>query len=159
MKRSIYLIIAFMIVNIGILSAEENGTVEIVSGSYQLVMVKDENGTLVETWPETTKVIPGTIVKYINTIANGSDDNITEVNVTNIINPNLIYLVDSAVSELNATILYSVDNGKSYDEPDNLKTGDDNHTALPEEYNGVLWSVDEIPHDTNCSVSFRVKLK
>jgi len=161
MKRKIYLALIALLMSSSSLSAENNGTVEIVSTSYQRVMVKDENGTLVETWPRATKVIPGTIVKYADIIVNTTDDNITAVKVSNPINANLVYIADSAISELNATILYSIDGGKSFDEPDNLKIveGDHNRTALPEEYNGVQWSVDEIPHDTNCTVEFRVKLK
>jgi len=160
MKRNIYLVLIALLMSSS-LSAENNGTVEIVSTSYQRVMVKDENGTLVETWPRATKVIPGTIVKYTDTIVNTTNDNITAVKVSNPINANLVYIADSAISEFNATILYSIDGGKSFDEPDNLKVveGDHNRTAFPEEYNGVQWSVDEIPHDTNCTVEFRVKLK
>jgi len=161
MKRNIYLALIALLMSSSSLSAEDNGTVEMVSVSYQRVMVKDENGTLVETWPRATKVIPGTIVKYINTIVNTTDDNITDANVSNPINENLIYQVDSANSELNATILYSIDGGKSFDEPDNLKVGegDNERKAYPEEYNAVLWSVKEIPHDSNCSLWFKVKLK
>ena len=161
MKRKIYLALIALLMSSSSLSAENNGTVEIVSTSYQRVMVKDENGTLVETWSRATKVIPGTIVKYIDIIVNTTDDNITDVRVSNPINSNLVYIDGSASSELNATILYSIDSGNSFDEPANLiiEDGDTNRTALPEEYNAIQWTVDIVPLETNCSVLFKVKLK
>ena len=161
MKRKIYLALIALLMSSSSLSAENNGTVEIVSNSYQLVIVKDKNGTRVETWPRATKVIPGTIVKYIDTIVNTTDANITDVRVSNPINQNLVYIDTSASSELNATILYSIDKGKSFDEPKNLiiEEGDYNRTALPEEYNAVQWIVATVPADSNCSVLFKVKLK
>ncbi len=160
MNKTIYLALMALLMSSSI-SAEDNGTVEMVSTSYQLMMVKDKNGTLVETWPKTTTVVPGTIVKYEDIIVNTTDDNITDVRVFNPINPNLVYIDGSASSELNATILYSIDGGKSFDEPANLiiEEADYNRTALPEEYNAVQWTVATVPADTNCSVLFKVKLK
>jgi len=160
MKNKIYLVLIVLFMSSS-LSAEDNGTVKMVSTSYQLVMVKDDDGNLVETWPKAAKVIPGTILKYIDTVVNTTDDNITDINISNPINKNLVYIDSSADSELNSTILYSIDGGKSYDIPDNLKVGegDDERKAYPEEYNAILWSIEEIPHDSNCSLWFKVKLK
>ena len=161
MKKNIYLALIVVLMSTIGLSAEDNGTVKMVSTSYQLVMVKDDDGNLVETWPKAAKVIPGTILKYIDTVVNTTDDNITDINISNPINKNLVYIDSSADSELNSTILYSIDGGKSYDIPDNLKVGegDDERKAYPEEYNAILWSIEEIPHDSNCSLWFKVKLK
>jgi len=89
--------------------------VTVTTASYQLVVkkVKDKKGKIkkVKKWVKATKVIPGTIVRYIDTIHNNSADPLSTVAIKNPINEHLTYVAGSAKAESNATITYSVDGG------------------------------------------------
>lgn len=157
------LIVAAMSVNT---NAQDNNStttasVTIDTTSYQRVIQKDENGTEVIKWVKATKVVPGSIVKYVDIVNNHTDQNITKLAIKNPINENLEYIADTAIGESNATVLYSVDNGESFDEPKNLYIGKgkDKRQALAKEYNSIQWTIEQIDSNSSKSVEFQAKLK
>jgi uncharacterized repeat protein (TIGR01451 family) len=141
--------------------------VSVTTQSYQEVVksVKDKNGKIkkVKKWVRASKVVPGTVVKYIDTVTNNTDKPLTNVAIKNPINPHLTYVAGSATSRTRATILYSVDGGKHFALPDKLyvkdiKTGK-KRLASPKEYNAVEWVIASVPPESNTTVEFKAKLK
>jgi uncharacterized repeat protein (TIGR01451 family) len=150
--------------------AEQKPSVSMETHSYQLTVVKDKKGKVlkdkkgkpVKKWRKATKVVPGTIVKYIDTITNESDEVIKDAKISNPINENLIFVEGSATSEAKFSVTYSVDGGKHYAVPAKLFViGKDKkkHPAQAKDYNAILFSVDEVPAQSKVDVSFKVKLK
>jgi len=161
MKRTLTCLILLSIVSVQLWAGDKNATVVVTSVSLQLKKVKDDDGNIVEKWLKATRVVPKTIIKYVNTIHNNSDENISDIKLANPVNKNVFYLADTAKSEQNATIIYSIDNGKSFDEPKNLKIGegDDERVALAREYNAVEWIIDNIEANSSSSVEFKVEIR
>ena len=169
MKKRIFTIIAAVAL-IGAVQAEEKPKINMSTASYQQVVVKDKKGKIVKDkqgkpvkkWVKASKVVPGTIVKYIDTITNDSDQPIKDAKIANPINENLIFIADSAASKMKFSVQYSVDGGKHYDVPEKLFViGKDKkkHLAQAKDYNAILFSVDEVPAQSKVDVSFKVKLK
>jgi len=144
--------------------------IAITTASYQLKVVrdnkgkvlKDKSGKPIKKWQKATKVVPDTIVKYIDTASNSSDKALSGVTIQNPINKHLEYVANSAKAETNATITYSVDGGKHFDMPKNLYVVDKKgkkHLAQPKEYNAIKWVISEVPANGSVKVEFKAKLK
>ncbi len=169
MKKSIAIIFSAVLFT-GVLQAEQKPAVSVETHSYQLVTVKDKKGNIlkdksgkpIKKWVKASKVVPGTVVKYVDTITNESDEVLKNAKITNPINENLIYVEGSASSQAAFSVQYSVDGGKYYDVPEKLFViGKDKkkHPAQAKDYNAILFSVDEVPAQSKVDVSFKVKLK
>jgi len=144
--------------------------VTVATQSYQQVVKRDKKGKIVRDkqgkpireWVKATKVVPGTVVKYIDTVGNHTKQTIEKLAIKNPINQHLIYVAESATSETNATITYSVDGGKHFDVPEKLYVvGLDKkkHLAQPKEYNAIQWVIASVPPESNVTVEFKAKLK
>jgi len=169
MKKSIVGLVAMMLLT-GLAAAEEKTAISMSTASYQLTVVKDKQGKIikdkegkpVKKWARISKVIPGTIIKYVDTVTNSTDEMIKDAKIANPINQNLIFVEGSASSKAKFTVRYSVDGGKSYAVPKKLFViGKDKkkHPAQAKDYNAILFSVDEVPAQSRVDVSFKVKLK
>ena len=141
--------------------------VSVTTQSYQEVIqkIKGKNGKIktVKKWVRASKVVPGTMVKYIDTVSNHTKTPLANLAIKNPIDSHLTYVAESATSETNATILYSVDGGKHFDVPEklmiqDLKTGK-KRIASPKEYNAIQWTIASVPPESNTTVEFRAKLK
>jgi len=140
--------------------------VTVTTASYQLVVkkVKDKKGKIkkIKKWVKATKVVPGTVVRYVDTIHNSSADPLSTVAIKNPINEHLTYMADSAKAESNATITYSVDGGKHFATPSKLFVTDKKgkkHRAQPKQYNAIQWVIAEVPAKGTVKVEFKAKLK
>jgi uncharacterized repeat protein (TIGR01451 family) len=169
MKKHMMSLLAITLLT-GALQAEEKPKISMETHSYQLTVVKNKKGKVVKDkqgkpikkWLTATKVVPGTIVKYVDTITNESDALLKDAKITNPINENLIFVEGSAASEVAFSVKYSVDGGKHYDVPAKLFViGKDKkkHPAQAKDYNAILFNVDEVPAHSKIDVSFKVKLK
>ncbi len=154
------------------LQAKESKTpVSVTTASYQQMpkrdkkgkVIKDKNGKPVLVWVRATKVVPGTVVKYIDTVSNDTNETLTDVAIKNPINPHLTFVAKSAKCQSGCKVLYSIDGGKSYAEPAKLRVKDPKtgklRTALPKEYNAVEWIIAQVPAHTKTTVEFKAKLK
>ena len=168
-KKIISILAVFLLLTITI-DAEQKPLVSMETHSYQWTVVKDKTGKVlkdkkgktVKKWLKATKVVPGDVVKYIDTITNDSDTVIKNAKISNPINQNLIFIEGSAVAEVKFSIMYSVDGGKHYAVPAKLFViGKDKkkHSAQAKDYNAILFSVDEVPSHSKVDVAFRVRLK
>lgn len=124
-----------ILVSIGTLLCAE---VTIKSESFQ---EKKINGKT--TWIKATKVIPGAKVRYINTISNETSEVASNLMATNVISEFMSYVDGSAECKTPGEVLFSVDNGKTFDVPKNLFVVENGkkRVAKPSEYSAIRWSV------------------
>jgi len=167
MKKHVTLAIsAILLLGTFAYAQKAKSPVTVTTASYQLVVkkVKDKKGKIkkVKKWVKATKVVPGTIVRYVDTIHNSSADPLSTVAIKNPINEHLAYVADSAKAESNATITYSVDGGKHFAVPSKLFVTDKKgkkHRAQPKQYNAIQWVIAEVPAKGSVKVEFKAKLK
>ncbi len=140
--------------------------VSVTTASYQLVTkkVKTKSGKYkkVKKWVKATRVVPGTIVRYIDTVTNSSEEPLQNVAIKNPIDEHLTYVAHSAKAETNATITFSVDGGNHFDVPAKLYVTDEKgkkHRAQPKQYNAIQWVIAEVPARGKVTVEFKGKLK
>ncbi len=152
------------------MAAQAEAPVSMRVASYQQTVVKDKkgkikrdkNGKPIMQWVKASKVVPGTIIKYVDTITNDSDQPLMAARVANPIDPNLLFVAGSAASKAKFGVKYSVDGGKHYDDPQNLFVQDKKGKkvqAQPKHYTAIEFIVDEVPAKSQVEVSYKVKLK
>jgi len=140
--------------------------VTVTTASYQQVVttVKDKNGKIkkVKKWVKASKVVPGTIVRYVDTVHNNRSDPLHGIAIKNPIDAHLSYVAGSAKAESNATITYRIDDNGRFADPSDLFVVDQNgqkRLAQPREYRAIQWRIAEVPAGGNVTVEFEVKLK
>ncbi len=145
-------------------AAKKVAPVSVSTASYQAKRIKDKKtGKVVTKWVRAHRVVPGTVVRYIDTVTNRTDKPLKNVAIKNPINPHLTYVAQTAKCATGCRIYYSVDGGKHFDVPEklfvkDLKTGK-RRPANPKEYNAIQWVIDEVPAESNTTVEFKAKLK
>jgi hypothetical protein len=177
-KTALGSLMAVLLLSSGVALAKEKpkappakqAPVTVTTQSYQQMpkrnkkgkILRDKNGKPILEWVKATKVVPGTVVKYVDTVGNHTNQTIENLAIKNPINVHLAYVAESAASETNATITYSVDGGKHFDVPEKLYVvGLDKkkHLAQPKEYNAIQWVIASVPPESNVTVEFKAKLK
>lgn len=152
------------------IQAEAKDPVSMSVASYQQVVVKDKNGKIkkdkngkpVYKWVKAAKVVPGTVIKYVDTISNDSDQPLQNARIANPVDANLLFVAGSVASKAKFTVTYSVDGGKHYAVPAKLFVKDkkgNSVQAQPKHYNAIAFIVDEVPAKSKVEVSYKVKLK
>jgi uncharacterized repeat protein (TIGR01451 family) len=166
MKQTLATILAITLLTSAALQAKKSPEpVSVTTQSYQLVVkkTKDKKGKIkkVKKWVKASKVVPGTIVKYVDTVTNNTDAAMNNVAIKNPINPHLIYMAKTARCQTECGVLYSVDGGKHFDVPARLFVGKGKkrHLAQPKEYNAIQWTIVSVPAKSNVTVEFKAKLK
>jgi len=168
MKKSFILVlVASLLTSMSLAAAEQKednttkAPVTITTASYQSTIYRDKNGTEQIKWNKAVLVTPGDVVKYVDIVSNNTEQNITQLKISNPVDANLEYIVDTARGENNSTVLYSVDGGKSYDTPDHLYIGKgkDKRLAMPKEYNSIQWTIAQVDANSSIPVEFQAKLK
>jgi uncharacterized repeat protein (TIGR01451 family) len=142
--------------------AKAQSPVVITTRSLQLKRVKTKEGKVVKKWLKATKVVPGDVVRYVNTVLNRSDKPIEKVRVTNPVNPHLSYVAKSARCSGKCAIRYSIDGGKHFDTPEHLYIKDKKgkkRLASPKEYNAIEWVIDRIEPGKSVETEFKARLK
>ena len=88
------------------------------------------------------KVAPDGEVIYTTTFKNIIDKPVGNIAITNAIPANTVYIADSATGD-NTDITFSVDGGKTYNKPENLKiisAEGKERPALAADYNAIRWA-------------------
>jgi len=106
-------------------------------------------------WVETTKVIPGTKVRYINTMSNKGNSVAEKLVITNPIPKHMQYVAGSAKCSGDCIITYSLD-GKLFDAPDKLFVTENGkqRVAKAAEYKAIRWLVHTLDAKQSSSVQF-----
>jgi len=143
------------------LNAKEKSLVSIKTSSFQKVFEKDKSGKKIKKWIKVTKVVPGDIVKYVDTIVNDSNQTLKSVKVVNLIDKHLIYIDKSTSSKEKYKLKFSIDGGKSFKEANRLFINKKGKKTLAEtkDYNALEFIVQEVPANSKVELSYKVKLK
>ena len=149
-------------VSAGSLRAQKQGNIELKAVAEIEIEVFTEEGKKEIKRVPAAKVVPGEEVIYTVFYTNVSRDKADNVLITNPIPEHMLYKAGSAVGE-DAVITFSVDGGKTYDRPENLKVRDAAGKEFPAEasdYTHIRWvrRTSLLP-DTESQVSFRAKLQ
>lgn len=107
------------------------------------------------------KVLPGEVVVFTNTFTNPGKEPATNVVVENAV-PEHMTLVDDSIFGDNSEITYSIDDGKSYEKPENLMVSDSSGRMWPAEardYTHIRWTLqkDLAPGHTG-EVGFKARI-
>jgi uncharacterized repeat protein (TIGR01451 family) len=146
---------------LGTVWAAEKGQIEVASKAEVEVSVVNEQGEKEVKLMPASRVLPGTVVVYTVSYRNAGAEAADDIVITNPVPQHMIYLADSA-SGLETTITFSVDHGKSYRAPEELRVVNSDGSerpALAADYTHVRWTR-ELPllASQEGSVSFRARL-
>lgn len=146
----------------GAVMAQATGNIELKSVAEVEVEQFNEEGKKEIVRVPAGKVIPGDEVIYTNHYTNVGQEALENVAITNPIPQHMLYRKNSAVGE-GATVTYSIDGGKTYDVPKNLKkVGADGkeYQAGPSDYTHIQWSFQKpVPKEGKGYVEFRAQLQ
>lgn len=135
--------------------------VSISADSYQEKRKLTEDGRYVQEWVKAEKVIPGTVIRYVNSLKNSGKEVAEKLVIDNPIPKNMIYVGNSASCQSQCSLFYSVDGGKSYKKPEELfvGSGEARHIAKASEYTDIRWVVDRLATVSESTVEFKALLK
>ena len=131
------------------------------TASFQEQTKVTVTGEKVKEWVKASKVIPGTVVRYVNTLENQGDNVATKLVIKNPIPKNMEYVANSASCASECTLSYSVDGGKSYKQPSELYVGEGEkrHLAKASDYTDIKWVVSSLSATAQSSVEYQARLK
>ncbi len=135
--------------------------VSITSASYQEEIEITPSGEKIVRWVKAHKVVPKSIVRYVNQLENKGDREAQELIINNPIPENMLYISGSASCQSHCQISYSVDGGLSFYQPEELYVGvgQARHIARASEYTNIRWIVDRLPASSQSSVEYSAQLK
>lgn len=135
--------------------------VTINSASYQEELKVQEDGENIKVWVKAKKVVPGSIVRYVNTLNNSSQEKATKLVVNNPIPKNMEYVANSASCQNGCAIYYSIDSGKTFKKSSKLFLGygDEKRLAKASEYTNIRWVLNGLNGQSESSVEYKAQLK
>ena len=150
------MLIACMVLIGFIVSAQADVT--ITSTSYQKVVKKKK-----VKWVKATKVIPGSVILYVNSIANKNTQAAENLTVVNAVPKHMKYIKGTAKCKNKCTITYSVDGGKTFNKPKKLFVKDKKtkkrRYAKASEYTTIKWVVSTLGAGKKTAVQYRARLQ
>lgn len=119
----------------------EDENIVVINKVFKQVIEKDKDGNVTYSYVEPKLALPGDVMLYTTTFENVGTAPAEGVVINNPMPNNSIYRMNSAAGK-NTTIIFSIDNGKSFGDPEKLvvKDKDGNEwTAKPESYTHIRW--------------------
>jgi len=106
-------------------------------------------------WVKATKVIPGTKIRYINTMSNNGTVMAQNLVITNAIPKHMLYVDGSAKCDGVCSITYSLD-GKAFDLPAKLFVTENGKKRVAKalEYKAIRWVVQTLDANQSSNVQF-----
>jgi len=135
--------------------------VSINSTSYQEITKITPTGEKSKEWVKAEKIVPGTVVRYVNRLENSGVETATKLLIKNPIPKNMEYVADSAACQGSCTLSYSVDGGESFKNPSELYVGEgeNRHVAKASEYTDIRWVIDSLVANSQSFVEYKARLK
>ncbi len=111
-------------------------------------------------WVHAAKVIPGTKIRYVNTISNNGNATAQNLVITNSVPKHMLYVGGSAKCAGVCNITYSLD-GKLFDVPSKLFVTENGkkRAAKAAEYKAIRWVVQTLDAKQSSSVQFDATLE
>ncbi len=132
--------------------------VTITSKSYQKVIKKKK-----AKWVKATKVVPGNVVLYINTVANKGSENAKNLTVVNAVPEHMSYIKNSAKCKGKCDITFSIDGGKHFAKPSKLIVKDKKtkkrRRARASEYTTIKWVIPSLKGGKKTTVQYKARLQ
>ena len=132
--------------------------VTITTRSYQKVIKKKK-----VKWVKATKVVPGNVVLYVNTIKNSGNETAENLTVVNAIPKHMVYLKRTARCKGKCDITFSIDGGRHFAKPSKLIVKDKKtkrrRRARPSEYTTIKWVVPSLKGGKKTTVQYRARLR
>jgi len=128
------------------------------------VVLVEKSGKKVEQRIIASEVLPGDVLVYTLTYKNVGDEAAKDIKVNNPIPKDTAYVLDSAYGP-GAKITFSVDGGKTFNEPSllryevDVKGKAEKREASPEQYTDIRWAVEEVGVGKSGVASFRVRVQ
>lgn len=144
--------------------AAEKGGIELKSTAEVDITVKNDKGAkeVMRVDAANANVVPGDTVIFTTHYANLGSQPATNVVIHNPVPAHMLYLDDSAAGE-GARIEFSIDNGKTFARPEQLKiktTEGKERMATAAEYTHIRWTIlGEIGPGAKGLVSYKAKVK
>ncbi|ABW69055.1 DUF11 domain-containing protein [Desulfosudis oleivorans] len=142
--------------------AEDKGSIELASIAEVEAQEFNSEGQRVTVRKPAGLVVPGKEVIYTTTYTNIGTAPAENVIITNPVPEHMVYKENSAAGQ-NTTIVFSIDNGKTYQTPDALfvKTADGTtRPATASDYTHIRWTVTKpVSSGEKGVVSYRAILK
>lgn len=141
---------------LAIMTMTVQAEVTISSQSYQKVVKKNK-----AKWVKAANVVPGSVVRYINTLKNKGKETAQNLVVVNTIPEHMEYINGTAVCQSKCNVTYSVDGGKTFAKPKKLFVGKGKkrHRASAKEYTTIKWVVAELNGGKKTTVEYKAKLQ
>ena len=138
------------------------GAVEVKSTAEIEIKKTNKEGKVEITRGKVKSAPPGSEIIYTTSFKNMINKPVGNIGISNPIPNDTTYKAGSAEGT-NTSITYSVDGGKTYDVPENLKAKDKegkDRSALPAEYTHIRWVYKaELAAGKTSDVSFRAVIK
>ena len=150
-----------VILAIALTVATLHANVTISSASYQKKVKVNEVGEKVTSWAKADKVVPGSIVRYLNVVENSGTQIANKLVVNNPIPTNMEYVAGTASCLAGCTITYSVDGGVTFQNASELfvETVTERHLAKASEYTDIRWVIEILPAMSETHVEYQAQLK
>lgn len=135
--------------------------VTISSTSLQEISKSTPSGEPLKTWVKAEKIVPDTVVKYLNTLQNSGTQTATQLVVKNSIPKNMEYVANSAKCQSSCKVAYSVDGGATFMQSSELfvGVGEARHLAKASEYTDIMWQVESLGANSQSAVEYQARLK
>ncbi|MFT5592602.1 MAG: putative repeat protein (TIGR01451 family) [Oceanicoccus sp.] len=135
--------------------------VELKTEMFEVVEKQQDNGTSKVEWVKPDNIIPGDKVGYRISFKNTGDQPAADIVLNNPVPENTIYVDDSARGA-NSTIVFSVDGGKQFANPEQLfvELNGKKVPATAKDYTHVRWTLNSaLPAGKDGSVQYVVQVK
>ncbi len=140
----------------------ENGKIMLTNKVFKQVINTDKQGNTTYDYIGPGTALPGDVMMYTITFQNIGDSPAEGIVINNPVPNNSEYRVGSAMGK-NTEIVFSIDGGKNFGNPEELVVKDKNGkqwTAKPESYTHIRWVYNRpLPPGEKGEVSFKTKIK
>jgi len=151
-------ILTGLLVAVAMLTMSAQAEVTIKSQSFQKVVKKKKTK-----WVKAAKVIPGSVVLYVNTLKNKGKKAAQKLTVINTIPAHMNYVKGTAKCKSKCNITYSVDGGKTFNTPKKLFVKDKKtrkrRKAKAKEYTTIKWVVAKLKGGKKTTVQYKARLQ
>ena len=143
-------------------TAQEEGVIRLTNQAFKEVAITNEGGDVEYKLVEPGKVLPEDEILYVITFTNTGDQPAGNIVITDPIPNDSLYKKDSAFGA-GTVIDFSVDGGKTYDKPENLKTKNAEGVEVVadvDQYTHIRWIYTEpLQPGQEGTVTFRTIIK
>ena len=140
----------------------EDGKIILTNKVFKQVIKKDEDGKTTYDYVEPGTALPGDVMMYVISFENIGDQPAEGIVINDPVPNNSKYRVGSAAGK-NTTTSFSIDDGKTYGNPEDLVVKDANGKewkAKPESYTHIRWVYNKsLAPGEKGEVSFKTQIK